>query len=242
MTQPMLNILKKYFTASFRSSLRRVHEEFGIQRSHQRSVAKARRLAGPLKLHFGCGLNLKKGWVNIDLYEPGADLALDLREPLPFPDESVEIVYSEHIFEHLTYPDEVFRLLRECYRVLRPNGLFSIGVPDAAPLLCNYALGNREYFKSNWNPRYPEWLAVPMHRINYLFHQFGEHKYAYDEEILLHTLRAAGFESACRREFSPSLDSEWRRDGTLYADAVKQPEGNSSLISGKRAVIVRAQR
>jgi hypothetical protein len=45
----------------------------------------------PCKLHFGGGDNLKAGWVNVDLHA-SADLRLDVREPLPFPGNSVTMI------------------------------------------------------------------------------------------------------------------------------------------------------
>ena len=62
---------------------------------------------------------------------------------------------------------------------------------------------------------------MPMHRINYLFRQFGEHKYAYDEEILLWTLRRAGFEKVSRRPSDPDIDTERRRHHTMYSSGIK---------------------
>ena len=47
--------------------------------------------------------NRKEGWINIDL-AVGVDLQPDRRERLPFPDDSVEFIYSEHFFGHLNYP------------------------------------------------------------------------------------------------------------------------------------------
>ena len=63
-----------------------------------------------IKLNIGCGPNRKPSWVNIDLL-PDVDVSLDIREPMPFPDNSVTIVYSEHFFEHLDYPSPAKQLL-----------------------------------------------------------------------------------------------------------------------------------
>jgi hypothetical protein len=60
-----------------------------------------------------------------------------------------------------------------------------------------------------------------MHSLNYTFRQFGDHKYAWDEEILTMALEAAGFVRVRRRSFDPQLDSEHRRDGTLYMEGSK---------------------
>jgi predicted SAM-dependent methyltransferase len=49
---------------------------------------------------------------------------------LPFRDQSLTFVFSEHFFEHL-FMDEAFELFRECYRVLQRGGVMRTVVPDA---------------------------------------------------------------------------------------------------------------
>ena len=213
--------IKSKLSRGTQKAIRQAITEFTIQRRHRAALAKADRFRPPIKLNLGCGENVKQGWVNIDVLEPGADLALDLREPLPFADGAATLIYSEHFLEHLEYPNEMEQLLREAWRVLASRGVFSAGVPDAAPGLIAYARGEREAFSRNLRPQYPPWFKVPMHRINHGFRQFGEHKYAYDEEILTQALRDAGFVEVRRREFDPAVDSEDRREGTLYVEAVK---------------------
>lgn len=51
-------------------------------------------------------------------------------DALPFPDESIDFVYSEHFFEHLFF-DEAVALLAECGRVLKKGGVVRTVVPDA---------------------------------------------------------------------------------------------------------------
>ena len=155
-----------------------------------------------------------------------ADLRLDLREPFPFTDSSVAVIYSEHFFEHLTYPGEVGHLLRESLRVLQPGGLFSVGVPDTEPTLKAYVHGDVESFRVCRERWHPSWCDTPMHQVNYHFRQGTEHKYAYDFETLARILETAGFSAIARRAFDPSLDCEARRDGTLYVDA-KKPASSS---------------
>jgi predicted SAM-dependent methyltransferase len=207
-------------STSLRRALRQVQLEVQLNRRHRASLKRARSLRGPLKLHLGSGRQRKEGWVNIDLLEPDADLQLDVREAWPFPDGSVTSIYSEHFFEHLEFPEEAQHVLREAYRVLRPGGRFSVGVPDLGPVLGAYARRDVEAFSRSWDPNYPEWLRVPMHRINHMFRQFGEHRYAYDEEILTQVLRETGFRAVKRRDYDSDLDVV-KREGTLYVDGLK---------------------
>jgi predicted SAM-dependent methyltransferase len=73
-----------------------------------------------MKMHLGCGSMHKDGWVNIDL-NPAADLALDVREHLPFLDDTFSMIYNEHFLVHFDCPNDIARLLSECYRVLESD-------------------------------------------------------------------------------------------------------------------------
>src|SRR3989339_897550 len=53
----------------------------------------------------------------------------DCRKGIPLKDSSVDFIYTSHFFEHL-YRYEVFALLKECYRVLKPSGKIRIVIPD----------------------------------------------------------------------------------------------------------------
>lgn len=55
------------------------------------------------KLHIGCGRYHLEGWVNIDIREiKGVDVICDITQGLPFEEESVDLIFSEHVFEHFT--------------------------------------------------------------------------------------------------------------------------------------------
>ncbi len=171
-----------------------------------------------LKLNVGAGSKAKEGWVNVDLHA-AADVKTDARRKLPFRSGSASMVYSEHFFEHLEYPEEAMSFLAESFRVLAPGGLFSVGVPDTELCLRAYAAGN--FSPQDLGLPAVDWCTTPMQSLNFLFHQGGEHKQLYDFATLAKVLQTAGFTEIRRREFDPSLDSEDRRVGTLYVDARK---------------------
>jgi SAM-dependent methyltransferase len=86
--------------------------------------------AGPKMLNVGCGRCYHDAWVNLDLnHSDTAVLQHDLIKGLPFKDNHFDAVYHSHVLEHLA-PDEGAAMIRECYRVLKPNGILRVVVPD----------------------------------------------------------------------------------------------------------------
>lgn len=82
-----------------------------------------------------------KGYRNlagVDMTDPYVEKARDKKryriekgsaEALPFEDETIDVIVMEQVLEHCFDPLRVFR---EAKRVLKKNGFFYIGVPDAA--------------------------------------------------------------------------------------------------------------
>ena len=215
-----------FHSRAVRRSWRQLRHELGLQRAHRAAVRRARAYRGrvDLLLNLGCGENLKPGWVNVDALAPGA-LPLDLREALPFDDHSATTIYCEHFLEHLEYPKEVGRFLRECRRVLVPGGRLSLGVPDTEWPVRSYAADEEAYFRLAREKFHPKWCDTKMHNLNFHFRQGSEHKYAYDYETLAAVLAKQGFTSVRRREFDPLLDTLARAVGTLYVEATTAEAG-----------------
>lgn len=89
----------------------------------------AYREADMRKLNLGCGPYHKQGYINIDVnpnYTP--DMLRDVRRGLPFDDDTVDEVWTNHFLEHLTQA-EVLDLLEEVYRVLINRRTLTVGVP-----------------------------------------------------------------------------------------------------------------
>lgn len=218
-----MKILIQKFPIGLRIAIRNCLREVNITYKHFRGLWKAREIINQknLKLNIGCGQNIKKGWVNIDLSNH-ADINLDMREPLPFHDNTCSFIYSEHFLEHLDYPKQSLSFLNECYRVLSNDGIFSCGVPDTEWPLHEYCgLVNKGYFhfaKEKWHP---EWCQTKMEQINYHFRQNGEHKFAYDYRTLFKALQTVGFKEIKSRKFNSELDTEQRKTGSLYVEAKK---------------------
>jgi len=84
-----------------------------------------------VKLHLGCGRDVKQGWINLDLHDgPGVDVVADLdacaQVPLPFEDDSVDEILASHLIEHLQNP---LPFMQELHRVAKPGAQAVFRVP-----------------------------------------------------------------------------------------------------------------
>jgi ubiquinone/menaquinone biosynthesis C-methylase UbiE len=85
-----------------------------------------------VKLNLGCGLDVRDGYINVDVRKTHPKvLVLDLEKELlrPFPDNSAEEIIAKDFIEHLSWR-VVENFLRDCFRVLKSGGRMYIQVPD----------------------------------------------------------------------------------------------------------------
>ncbi len=195
------------------------------QRVVRRLVAKGEKLQIEVA---GGARKGENGWLILDMLR-GCDLYWDFRRRLPFPDGSVQQIYSSHFLEHLTFAQGQ-RHLKECHRVLAPGGTLSVCVPSAKPYLEAYCSGKPLDYKT-WIKYEPAWNdTTPIDVVNYIAYmdevdfivlKHAAHQYLFDEDNLLKVLEHAGFNNVRPREFDPSLDLEWRDYESVYAVAEK---------------------
>jgi predicted O-linked N-acetylglucosamine transferase (SPINDLY family)/glycosyltransferase involved in cell wall biosynthesis/predicted SAM-dependent methyltransferase len=174
----------------------------------------------PIKLELGASEKRMEGWTTIDL-DPRSDLCLDLSQPLPFPDNCVEQIYSSHLLEHFSYPCPMVNLLSECYRVLQPGGVFKVAVPNARIYIEAY--GKPESFDAQeyclYKPAFHYHSKIDF--INYIAYMDGHHRFLFDEENLPKIIANAGFEDVRLRSFETGLDLEERKHESIYVEGTK---------------------
>ena len=174
-----------------------------------------------IRVELGAG-RPREGWTTIDMRN--ADICIDLgADPIPFPDNSVDYIYSSHVLEHFTFPEPLRAVLAESFRCLKPGGVFDACVPNARPYIEAYCA--RAPF-----PYPPDKLHMPavvshtnghIDVINYIAYQGGGHRYMFDEENLVNILKRAGFADVHLRPFNPELDHAWREMESICAVALK---------------------
>jgi predicted SAM-dependent methyltransferase len=115
-------------------------------------------------LNLGCGDRFHPSWTNINFTSTGAGvIAHDLNQGIPYPDNYFDVVYHSHVLEH--FPKEAAEtFIRECDRVLRPQGILRIAVPDLEQIAKMYlqslekAIGGSEEWRRNY-----EWILLEMY-------------------------------------------------------------------------------
>lgn len=198
-----------------------------ISPRHRARVRALRRQRG-LSVNLGSGGKGLSGWINTELRRhPDTSICIDMRRPLPFADGSVARIMAEHVVEHVDFKHDAPAILREIHRILEPGGIVRIVVPDAERYIRAYATKDANEWKALGFERLPDDLRTPMHAINHVFSQDGEHLFGYDFETLAWALRDAGFSNVERTEFGKSadpalaIDQQVHRPYSLYVEARK---------------------
>ena len=179
------------------------------------------------KLHLGAGSNDLPDWLNSEGFVPSSFthslkvasdyILLDLCQPFPFEDNSVDYIFHEHVIEHLSYHQGQF-MLQECFRILRPGGRIRIATPDLAmfvghsteqPLSAEQRLFLSEYVRFNSGVWSSDLTHVRNnHAVFILNHEFRAwgHQFIYDYPTLADATKTIGFVDITREEPQKSQD------------------------------------
>jgi predicted SAM-dependent methyltransferase len=126
-------------------------------------------------LNLGCGHRFHADWTNVDFVSTGKGvIAYDLTQGIPFPNASFDVVYNSHVLEHFP-KTEAEAFLRECCRVLRPQGILRVVVPDLEQIARSYltALEKASTGSQEGAANY-EWILLEMYDQTVRNHSGGE--------------------------------------------------------------------
>ena len=235
-SQPINGRMFPFLPARLSQELKR---EFKIAVSRLRYARRTRAQLSKMRacrVNVGCGRRPVNGWINLDLFRSQEVYFWDCRHGLPFQDNSVAAIYSEHAFEHFEVESEAKPFLRECLRCLIPGGVLRLVVPDAGAYLESYGkdwetfarMRPLQRVQNGWRD---SWLgavySTQMQFINAVFRQGNQHKYAYDAETLVAMVMEAGFANALEKQCGDSCDPLMvpdrldRSTESLYVEALK---------------------
>ncbi len=117
------------------------------------------------RLHLGCGATIMDGWLNADLVctpleeavppeawrRIGSIFIMDATEPFPFADGQFDFIYCEDFMEHFGQKDGL-SIAVECFRTLRPGGVWRLSTPNLDNILPNLDLTRHDTIeRGHWN-------------------------------------------------------------------------------------------
>lgn len=147
-----------------------------------------------IKLNLGAGTSRYQDFISVDLHTD-ADVTHDLTTPLPYPDNSVDQIYSSHVVEHFTRTEwEAVR--KDWSRVIRPGGTIEIRTPDIAFVA-------RNLYDAHHNRDTVEYELYLTRMYGDQGHPGGFHKNGFTEDTLI-----ASFPEMTAELLDPSTDYE----------------------------------
>ena len=150
-------------------------------------------------VNLGSGKKYLDGFVNIEgnlFYKK--DIWLDIRNGLPFPDNSVDALYACHLFEHF-YVSELVKILFEIHRILKPEGGVRILVPSLEQAIDAYLRGGKEWFSD-----FPSAYESLGGRFSNFLLCDGQHRIVFDYSFLEELLKKTGFSNMRKQELKIS--------------------------------------
>lgn len=180
-----------------------------------------------IKLNLGCGAIRPEGWINADSsfnahlqrfplvgkflskslnaveYKSNDVVYMNLNKRWKYKDDSVDVVYASHLFEHLTIRSASL-FLKESYRCLKKGGVIRLVVPDLHKVCLKYL---EDYGDASVeDPTVYILWAMNLHKEaqyaneNFLSRVMNEfrgyphqHKFMYDDKSLAFRMKNAGF-------------------------------------------------
>lgn len=143
---------------------------------------------GHNRAHLGPGqAKYMPGWINVDAnrFTGRCDVWADLRNPLPFHDNSLDAIYSHHVVEHL--PD-MRGHFADAFRCLKPGGIYRVAGPNGDSAMRRFMEGRADWF-GDW----PDKHRSVGGRLNNFILCRNEHLAILTEGFLRELLEDAGF-------------------------------------------------
>jgi predicted SAM-dependent methyltransferase len=152
---------------------------------------------GKLKLNIGSfTVMFHNGWINTDIVPLDQFASVhqykfvqhDIRTQFPFEDNSVDLIVSSHVMEHINEQEGLF-FLQELQRIMKPGAVARIAVPDAETLANLYHKNELGMFDE---------INGPCKACNFQSGKlwsllFEGHRIAYDFEGVKHMAEKLGF-------------------------------------------------
>jgi len=145
------------------------------------------------KIHFGGGKDKLKGFLNTDIL---GKIPINMAKNLPFPSDSVDIIFSCHVIEHL-YHKQFRAFIKESLRILKEGGLHIIMTPSLIRLI------DALYYNKELKPillKGHEKLAGveldPATFLNRMMNTYYGHRFLHDLESISRIAKTVGYSNS----------------------------------------------
>lgn len=171
----------------------------------------------PRRLNWGCGPNVIVGWWNSDIVDHGQEHVGDIRDRFPCRDGFFDLVVANHSLQALPY-DALDDAVAEFRRVLRPDGIVRVIVPDVLAAARAYVAGN---------DRWAGFAAISEpwdldRKFSHYLTWGGSNRSTFTERALKDLLARNGFDRLNYNAVAPyMLEADSRLDESLVVSAVR---------------------
>jgi len=231
----------------FRRKLKKLGHRFGMPLANDAKIKKhidELPVGAELRVVFGGHWSDNPGWLIMNEKDQ------DITDPLSFATSSVDVVFSEHVIEHIPFVSAI-HFFRETFRILKPGGSVRVVCPMLDVLRAARLEGERgrRYLETVLDSVFDAeraalaGLGLPgletspeTFLFNAVFREYG-HLFIWDQKMLVAVLERIGFRQAravavgeggnpdyCieRRRRGLYLGRDWREE--LRATEVYDPE------------------
>lgn len=215
----------------------------------RRYIATMKRSGRPIRLVFGGHWCEAPGWLVL------SERDQDITVPLHVPDASVDVVFIEHVLEHIELRDALGFLV-EARRILRPGGILRIVCPtldamldadltspDARTYLGHtiaHAYDDEEAFVRSLSGESLVETAPQILLLNFMFYGHG-HRFIWSRDLLIAAARWAGFDTAteCRigEGRNPDVCIERRRRGIYLGNVPAEDRAPGTTFDSESSIV-----
>lgn len=97
-------------------------------------------------MNAGCGSVQPEGWDNMDVVDYGQHWIVDLLEPHFAPTNAYDYIVANHLLSCFSHHELTQKVLPNLMRMLKPNGVLRVLVPDADLAIRAYCNNDPDWF------------------------------------------------------------------------------------------------
>tara|TARA_B100000886_G_C20408650_1_gene485976 strand:+ start:409 stop:1113 length:705 start_codon:yes stop_codon:yes gene_type:complete len=143
------------------------------------------------KIHYGSTFHIP-GFFNSQIIGKNP---IDITKKTPFENDSINTIFSTHVIEHL-HKNQIIFFLKECYRVLEPDGVNIIMTPSLSKIIKILYLNNDSKNKEFLLLRQKKWEKEnhlnSCSYLNGIFRNYG-HRFILDFDFIEFEAKKIGY-------------------------------------------------